>query len=264
MITVNFAGKYIISRGETKIYKKSAYSTVIYNFCGNLNVGCGKELSLCKNEFAVLNGNDDIVLNTEDEAEFYIIGLDHELNCGEKSLILSDTEDTPILSAVKEISLYFPREDFAAKNLSACLGEVINAYVALYGNVYADNGLIASVKQKINADFADPDFSLESFIEGLNRSKGYVRALFKKAYGITPTKYLAKARLEKARLMLSGADRFSYTVKQVAFSCGFSDQLYFCRQFKKAYGLSPSAYAHRFDKPKKQKLPLGTVVEGDI
>jgi AraC-like DNA-binding protein len=49
---------------------------------------------------------------------------------------------------------------------------------------------------------------------------------------------LIKVRLEKAKKLL----KQPLTIEQVAFNVGFTDALYFSRQFKKYYGLSPTRY----------------------
>jgi len=50
--------------------------------------------------------------------------------------------------------------------------------------------------------------------------------------------YLLKIRMERAKLLLLEP----LTIEQVASSVGFTDALYFSKQFKKWYGRSPSEY----------------------
>jgi AraC-like DNA-binding protein len=46
-------------------------------------------------------------------------------------------------------------------------------------------------------------------------------------------------KLERARMLLSVGDM---TVQQVASELGFYDTAYFCRVFKKAFGITPTQY----------------------
>jgi AraC-like DNA-binding protein len=79
-------------------------------------------------------------------------------------------------------------------------------------------------------------------IAQLAKELGYHRTHFAKMFrhyiGMSPQAYLIKVRLEKAKKLL----KQPLTIEQVAFNVGFTDALYFSRQFKKYYGLSPTRY----------------------
>ncbi|PYI54604.1 AraC family transcriptional regulator [Paenibacillus flagellatus] len=79
-------------------------------------------------------------------------------------------------------------------------------------------------------------------IENMSRSLGYNRThlskMFKQYTGMTPMHFLLKIRMERAKLLLLE----QLTVEQVAASVGFTDPLYFSKQFKKWYGRSPTEY----------------------
>jgi len=61
---------------------------------------------------------------------------------------------------------------------------------------------------------------------------------FKAQYGCAVIRYLVDFRLRRARdLLLTDADK---PVKEVAISCGFEDVGYFCRAYKKSFGVTPS------------------------
>lgn len=81
-------------------------------------------------------------------------------------------------------------------------------------------------------------------IEDLARSLGYHRThlskMFKQVTGISPMQFLLKVRMERAKELLNGEIHLS--IDQVASSVGYSDALYFSKQFRKTFGLSPSEY----------------------
>lgn len=62
---------------------------------------------------------------------------------------------------------------------------------------------------------------------------------FKANYGMSPKQYALEVRLRKAKELLLTTDRSS---KEIAYMCGFSDELYFLRFFKKRTGLTTSAF----------------------
>ncbi|MFF2529814.1 AraC family transcriptional regulator [Brevibacillus sp. NPDC058079] len=62
---------------------------------------------------------------------------------------------------------------------------------------------------------------------------------FHKYTGVRPIDYVILYRMERAsELLLTG----NYSIRDVAFSVGYDNPLYFSRVFKKKFGVSPSAY----------------------
>ncbi|UVI31947.1 AraC family transcriptional regulator [Paenibacillus spongiae] len=81
-------------------------------------------------------------------------------------------------------------------------------------------------------------------IEDLSRTLGYHRThlskMFKQTTGLSPMQFLLKVRMERARELLDGQKHL--TIDHVASSVGFTDALYFSKQFRKWYGSSPTEY----------------------
>ncbi len=67
--------------------------------------------------------------------------------------------------------------------------------------------------------------------------------LFKRFFGEPPVRYLIRTRLERAAQMLKYRH---LSVKQVAEETGFSDQLYFSRQFRAFFGQSPREFREHY------------------
>lgn len=62
---------------------------------------------------------------------------------------------------------------------------------------------------------------------------------FKTEYGCTPHNYIILKRIEKARTLLTETN---LPIKQIAYDCGYPDELYFSRIFKKNMNCSPKEY----------------------
>jgi len=62
---------------------------------------------------------------------------------------------------------------------------------------------------------------------------------FEKVRGISPGRYLATLRLEEAMRLIASS---RITIKKVAEQCGFGDANYFCKVFRKSFGVSPGTY----------------------
>jgi AraC-like DNA-binding protein len=71
----------------------------------------------------------------------------------------------------------------------------------------------------------------------------YFRKQFKAIYGTTPVKYITELKLSYAKELLRSNQ---YSVKDIAFMCGYEDEYYFSQDFKKNLGLPPSEYLKNF------------------
>ena len=69
-----------------------------------------------------------------------------------------------------------------------------------------------------------------------NVSKCHFCRIFKKATGKTAMQYLTDYRLQIADVLLSDP---SHTISMIAEKCGFEDESYFCRCYKRKFGSSP-------------------------
>lgn len=66
----------------------------------------------------------------------------------------------------------------------------------------------------------------------------YFHRLFSKTIGLTPQTYINALRVSTATTLLNQYD----SLASVARECGFYDQAYFTKQFKKYYGITPTNY----------------------
>ena len=82
----------------------------------------------------------------------------------------------------------------------------------------------------------------ESLAALCSLSATHFRRLFRALYGITPTEYRNRLRIEHAKpLLLSG----NLTVGEIADRLGFESIFYFSRVFKAQTGMSPLAFARK-------------------
>lgn len=62
---------------------------------------------------------------------------------------------------------------------------------------------------------------------------------FKRATGLTPTRFLHEVRVEKSKILMVEPDA---SLTDVAIACGFSSQPHFSRTFKSVTGITPGDY----------------------
>ncbi|WP_282938302.1 AraC family transcriptional regulator [Paenibacillus sp. RC67] len=101
--------------------------------------------------------------------------------------------------------------------------------------------IVQQALQYLSTQYAEP-ITIELMAETLGYNRAYLSTLFKKHTGLTPVTFLLQLRTDKARLLLR--ERQELTVEQIASSVGFQDPLYFSKQFKRLYGMSPTDYRH--------------------
>lgn len=81
--------------------------------------------------------------------------------------------------------------------------------------------------------------SLSLLAEHLSVSTVYLSALFKKEMDVNLSVYIQDVRLRQALLLLNST---KLPVQEIAARCGFLDENYFSRIFKKKHGMSPREY----------------------
>lgn len=85
----------------------------------------------------------------------------------------------------------------------------------------------------------DGKLTLADFARECVLSTSYFAKAFKVTTGISPFKWIAVRRLEKATEMLRST---SFSLAEIASKCGFADQAHFTRAFRDARGITPAAW----------------------
>jgi AraC-like DNA-binding protein/mannose-6-phosphate isomerase-like protein (cupin superfamily) len=97
---------------------------------------------------------------------------------------------------------------------------------------------IASVHNYIEQNFSS-NITLEQLSAKFYISKYYLTREYKKIYGKTIFQHIISLRISYGKQLLRFSDK---SVEEIAALCGFNDQSYFARQFKKTENLTCFAY----------------------
>ncbi len=97
---------------------------------------------------------------------------------------------------------------------------------------------LASVHNYIDDHFNE-ELSLEKLAAEFYISKFYLTREYKKIYGKTIFQHIITSRINYGKKLLRFSDK---SVEEISHLCGFNDQSYFARQFKKAENLTCFAY----------------------
>jgi len=105
---------------------------------------------------------------------------------------------------------------------------------------HADGGIERSV------DYMHDRYREKIKLETLSELSGFTPTSysreFKKVKGVSPIDYLNAYRIGQAKQLLAERTR---AIKEVASECGFGNEFYFSRTFKRHEGMSPSHYRKR-------------------
>lgn len=99
------------------------------------------------------------------------------------------------------------------------------------------NRAIQACRALLEARFSDPEFSIQELTEVAHLSERQLARKFQNILGVSLLDFITEYRLAKAKSFL----QLGYRVGDVATRTGFNSANYFSRQYKKKYGLSPSA-----------------------
>lgn len=105
-----------------------------------------------------------------------------------------------------------------------------------------DNVMVNRAQQFIRVHFHE-EIGTSFIADHLKCNPDYLSRIFHASYGESLTCYLHKRRIHYARNLLLNSN---YTIKEIAFECGFKYPNYFNRIFKRYQGMTPNAFRQLF------------------
>jgi transcriptional regulator GlxA family with amidase domain len=102
--------------------------------------------------------------------------------------------------------------------------------------------LVGALQQRIAKDYCAP-VTVEELVAHIPASRRNLARRFKAATGFTPIEYLQHTRVEAARRLLERTDN---SIPSVMIDCGYNDLKAFRQVFRKATGMTPTAYREKF------------------
>ena len=101
-----------------------------------------------------------------------------------------------------------------------------------------ESDMIFKVKQYVRSHYRER-ITLKILADHVFLSPAYLSSMFKQETGDSLINYINQVRVEASKPLLSGTDRL---LADIAQECGFSDQSYFAKVFKKQAGMPPGKY----------------------
>lgn len=105
------------------------------------------------------------------------------------------------------------------------------------------NRIIRDAIQYIHVHYQDQELNVNNIADVVHLSPTYLNTSFKKETNCTIKRYIIDYRIEKAKKMLKDNQ---YKIKDISNKCGFADNGYFAKVFRKEEGMTPLEYRDRF------------------
>jgi AraC-like DNA-binding protein len=141
---------------------------------------------------------------------------------------------------------YLQKEKHTQQPFESLLLNVFNKYLKHTPGSKRKIPAWAQELKEIIQDHIDTNLSLKEISKGLEINPSYLSREFSKYFeDLSFGEYIRKQRIEKAVELMKSS---SYSLTEIAYLTGFSDQSHFTRIFKKYTGQNPSNYRKKLQK----------------
>lgn len=132
------------------------------------------------------------------------------------------------------------REAPSPNDLDVTLTEILHHFMDYTFDFSAikHSDTVYRIMEYIKSNYSEK-ISLDQLAAYTYLSKPYISSLFRRETGMTVSAYINQVRIEKSKLLLKQA---GIPIVDIASLCGFEDQSYFTKVFKKQLGISPKKY----------------------
>lgn len=140
----------------------------------------------------------------------------------------------------KEACLPMLQQAASLEEMDVALAQILHLFVDVtfdFSEV-RHSDTIHRIMEFIKANYARK-LSLEQIAASVHLSPSHISGLFRKETGQTLSAYISFVRIEKSKQLLKTTE---LSIADIAALCGFEEQSYFSRVFRKQTGMSPKHY----------------------
>lgn len=102
---------------------------------------------------------------------------------------------------------------------------------------------VARIKEYLRVSACSTHLSVPMLAQEFHYHPNYLSQIFRAETGMTVTAYLNALRLEEAEKLLLNTD---LRINAIATACGFHDDKYFLKTFKRLHGVTPTEYRNTY------------------
>ncbi|MDR1138424.1 MAG: AraC family transcriptional regulator [Clostridiales bacterium] len=129
---------------------------------------------------------------------------------------------------------------------SAVLYSIVDLFLSCiveFATIKRLSPIVEKIYMAIHRHYTDANFSIKDILKHKKgNSYDYLRRLFKKEIGISPTQLIRKLQIEYATRLIIHSYKSKLNLSQISIECGIVDQYYFSRLFKQHTGVGPQQY----------------------
>jgi len=108
-----------------------------------------------------------------------------------------------------------------------------------------DEKFLARLMQIIEDQMEDPEFNVSVLVDEIGMSQTVLYKKIKALTNLSITDFIKSVRLKQAAQLL---EQRKMGIAEVAYAVGFNDRKYFSKEFRKQFGVAPSAYLESVDR----------------
>ncbi|MBA4260155.1 MAG: hypothetical protein C0446_13405 [Chitinophaga sp.] len=218
--------------------KSSLFASMEVGNAIKMNIGKGQHSFICCN---LKSGSESILIN-------YYNTL---LNKTDENPILIDSLDSKSQHEWEKIFEPIDLVELLPSKLNSLVQVILSNFCFVYNSrkiisLQTENNSIAQKIQSIKNQIDCYPFrrhTLNNFSTKYNIGTRTIKQHFKQTFNQSVFQYCIEKRLEYANYLLE--KHFDYSIKKVAFICGFRKPQHFIRQFQQKFGLSPGKYRNK-------------------
>lgn len=239
---INYIGKNMKTY-DVKQHKHNFWE-IIYctNGSGRITFESGKPLDYTQNEVVVIPPN--TLHSNSSQSGFKNI---HMTVAGwtpnfKGAVVIKDNQQKDLYTTMNMCFRHFSQTKSCSSNIIMSFTDLILGFIMQFDGTLQTSHHIETIANAIIENYADPNFNIDSVYGEFDLSKDYIRRQFIKEKGISPLQFLNNTRINCAQKLLLSRNINNLKIYEIAERCGFNDQLYFSRVFKKIVGVSPKEY----------------------
>lgn len=209
----------------------------------------GKRFKLCPGDLFIISRPGPYVYCFEDSSEsWHFEFVSMEINRAgsilpplwRKGPVISILEHEALRKQLQDLIDLRMREDYQLElQHSALAYQLFLSAIALHSDIGMDIPPgVRKLKELIAANFFQ-DITIQELAVQCGYTQEAITRLFLKHYKTSPGQYLLNLRLSRACRLLA---ENNLHIQEIALACGFSNQSYFTRLFRKKMNVTPSQY----------------------
>lgn len=129
--------------------------------------------------------------------------------------------------------------------LESTILSIARFYKCQFQEYSAYSEMLYALRQRLLHEYSDK-WTIERMAGLLNLSASYFSIQYRKMFNISPIEDLIEIRIQAAKHYLKNTGR---SIHEIAVECGFQNEYYFSKTFKKRVGLAPTAFRGKNSAP---------------